>query len=124
MGLYASQAVQEQVAWLLHRRLQGEPVAYLTGRWEFYGIDLEINSMVLVPRVDTEILAQEAIRLLEARPARVLDLCCGSGTTLVAAERLGRAWTGGDISRGALECALERLSSIGCPGERITFHNR
>lgn len=69
-------------------------------------------------------LLERIVSALSAPREAVADLCCGSGTTLVAAERLGRAWTGGDISRGALECALERLSSIGCPGERITFHNR
>lgn len=59
-------------------------------------------------------LLERIVSALSAPGEAVADLCCGSGTTLVAAERLGRAWTGGDISLGALECALERLSGAGC----------
>lgn len=66
---------------LLERRLAGEPVAYIIGEWEFYGLSLDMDRNVLIPRMDTELLAERAI--LRARAAgegaRVLDLCAGSG---------------------------------------------
>lgn len=64
-------------------------------------------------------LLERIVSALSAPGEAVADLCCGSGTTLVAAERLGRTWAGGDISRGAFECALERLAEAGCRRESI-----
>ena len=66
---------------MVERRLGGEPVAYIVGEWEFYGLPLTINETVLIPRVDTEVLAGEAIRLVKQRDGktRMLDLCAGSG---------------------------------------------
>ena len=67
---------------MLDRRLGGEPVAYIVGEWEFYGLPLTVNETVLIPRIDTEILAGEAIKLMKQRTdnkARLLDLCAGSG---------------------------------------------
>ena len=72
---------------LIRRRLAGEPVAYLIGEWEFYGIPLDISRDVLVPRSDTEVLASLAIDLLQkaGEGARLLDLCAGSGCVGLAA---------------------------------------
>ena len=66
---------------MTRRRLEGEPVAYIVGEWEFYGIPIKVNENVLIPRIDTELLAGEAIRLLKSRggAGKVLDLCSGSG---------------------------------------------
>ncbi|MCL2819445.1 MAG: peptide chain release factor N(5)-glutamine methyltransferase [Oscillospiraceae bacterium] len=71
----------------LERRLKGEPLAYVLGEWEFYSLTLIINSSVLIPRVDTEILARETINLLKRKvwQTRLLDLCCGSGCIGLAA---------------------------------------
>ena len=81
LALYASDPVEERVRALLERRLAGEPVAYIIGEWEFYGLSLDMDRNVLIPRMDTELLAERAI--LRARAAgegaRVLDLCAGSG---------------------------------------------
>jgi len=65
----------------LKRRLDGEPIAYVLGEWEFYGIPIIVNEHVLIPRIDTEVLAREAIGLLNRKvwQTRALDLCCGSG---------------------------------------------
>ena len=81
MTLYASDQVEEKLKELLDRRLAGEPVAYIIGEWEFYGLPLEISPDVLIPRMDTELLAERAILLARAagEGARVLDLCAGSG---------------------------------------------
>ena len=81
MTLYTSVDTEKRMEELIQRRLAGEPVAYIIGEWEFYGLPLDISRDVLVPRVDTEVLAERAI--LKARAAgagaRVLDLCAGSG---------------------------------------------
>ena len=81
MVLYAPDPVEEKLAALVERRLAGEPVAYLIGEWEFYGLTLEVTPDVLIPRMDTEVLAERAILLARAagEGARVLDLCAGSG---------------------------------------------
>ena len=81
MVLYAPDPVEEKLAALVERRLAGEPVAYLIGEWEFYGLPLDITPDVLIPRLDTEVLAERAILLARAagEGARVLDLCAGSG---------------------------------------------
>ncbi len=78
--LYAGTEYEEKVEALIRRRLKGEPVAYITGEWEFYGIPLKVTKDVLIPRADTEALVSTAIELLKGREeARVLDLCSGSG---------------------------------------------
>ena len=81
MALYASDPVEAKTAQLLERRLAGEPVAYIIGEWEFYGLPLDVTPDVLIPRMDTEVLAEQAILLARAagEGARVLDLCAGSG---------------------------------------------
>ncbi len=78
--LYASPEVEQAAGELCARHLAGEPVAYLVGEWEFYGLGLDISPAVLIPRPDTEVLAREVIRELDnGEDCRVLDLCAGSG---------------------------------------------
>lgn len=86
LNMYVSSDFEAYVMDLLNRRAQGEPAAYLTEEWEFYGIPLKINKNVLIPRNDTELLAEKAIELLRLKdePVRVLDLCCGSGCIGIA----------------------------------------
>ena len=80
LRLYPGEEFSLRAGELLRRRLEGEPAAYLVGRWEFYGLELEINPNVLIPRSDTEVVTAAAIGFLRERPdARVLDLCTGSG---------------------------------------------
>jgi release factor glutamine methyltransferase len=74
----------------VQRRAQGEPLAYITGHKEFYGLDLLVNAHVLVPRPDTETLVDWALEVLATidaappLPARVLDLGTGSGAIALA----------------------------------------
>lgn len=80
LPLYASEGVEGRFRELLKRRLKGEPVAYLIGEWEFYGLTLDVCRDVLIPRPDTETLVERGILFLRDREeARVLDLCAGSG---------------------------------------------
>ena len=78
--LYVTPEVEKETYRLCDRLLAGEPVAYLVGEWEFYGLPLDISPAVLIPRPDTEVLCEQVIReLQEAGECRVLDLCSGSG---------------------------------------------
>ncbi len=81
MRLYTNDEMGSKVQALLQRRLEGEPLAYLIGEWEFYGLPILINESVLIPRIDTEVLVETALGYLrDKKPdARVLDLCAGSG---------------------------------------------
>ena len=81
-GLYVSQEVENRVWELVERHLDGEPVAYIIGEWDFYGLTLDVSRDTLIPRPDTEVLAKQAIRYLrtlEKQHCRALDLCAGCG---------------------------------------------
>ena len=81
LKLYAAEGLEEQVGTWVQRRIAGEPVAYITGTWEFFDTELTITPDVLIPRADTEVLARAAVELFKGRNThpRILDLCCGSG---------------------------------------------
>lgn len=104
---------------LLARRLGGEPVAYLTGGREFFGLHFAITTAVLIPRPETEILVEAALARIPAEePSRVLDLGTGSGCVAIAiARRLPRAEvTAVDASEGALAVARNNANRILGPG--------
>lgn len=113
LPLYVPAAVEARMAQLLDRRLRGEPVAYLIGEWEFYGLPLDISRDVLIPRADTEVLAERAIVLAQAagEGARVLDLCAGSGCIglAVAANVPACRVVLADISEGALRLCKQNV---------------
>ena len=89
-SLYTGENIEEQVQWMLSLRQKGEPLAYIIGEWDFCGITLEINPMVLIPRTDTEVLAQKAIEyaIVGGEESRVLDMCTGSGCIGIACAAL------------------------------------
>ena len=113
LPLYAPNEVQERLEELLSRRRTGEPVAYLVGEWEFYGLTLTITPQVLIPRPDTELLVDRAVELIEevGPGARVLDLCTGSGCIglAVAARVPGARAVLLDASPEALAVAKENI---------------
>ena len=88
---------------LIERRLSGEPLQYVLGEWEFYGLPFYVDETVLIPRPDTERLVETALLLLSEDRREVLDLCCGSGCIGIALAALGGAHvTAADISADAL----------------------
>lgn len=68
----------------VRRRASREPVQYITGKQEFWSLEFEVNSAVLIPRPETELLVERAIELIGDYPAVVLDLGTGSGAVAVA----------------------------------------
>ena len=107
LALYSSNECEQRVKDLIERRLNGEPMAYITGEWEFFGLPLEVTPDVLIPRSDTEVLVETALRALVGRKmdARILDLCSGSGCIgcALAHELPAARVVQVDISDAALE---------------------
>ena len=111
--LYAQDDVSEKPEARVRRLAGGEPLAYVLGEWDFYGLTLMVTPNVLIPRDDTCAVAEIAIRqalFLEAAP-RILDLCTGSGCIgLAIANRVKDAKvTLGDLSREALTVAKKNV---------------
>jgi release factor glutamine methyltransferase len=93
---------------LVSRRLSGEPVAYITGHREFFGLDFYVDARVLIPRPETELLVEKALTLARERPiANIADIGTGSGAIAVSlALNLTRAKVfATDVSAPALEVA-------------------
>jgi release factor glutamine methyltransferase len=108
LGLYRS---------LIERRRRGEPVAYILGRREFFGLDFVVDRRALVPRPDTEALVEVALERTRPRSqyGRALDLCTGSGCVAVAFAKARPTWrvTATDISNDALALAWENARRVG-----------
>jgi len=107
----------------VERRLHGEPLAYIINSREFYGLDFFVDSRVLVPRPETELLVEEAIRFCNERPAAVLaDIGTGSGAIAVSlAVHLPEVKIyATDISPQALEVAMFNARKHGVEN-RLTF---
>jgi release factor glutamine methyltransferase len=107
---------------LVRRRLAGEPVAYLTGRREFWSLDLEVTPDVLVPRPETELVVERALAAIAGceRPS-VLDLGTGSGAiaAAVARERPDADVTATDTSASALAVAARNAARLALPNLRV-----
>ena len=113
MDMYASQAVCDRMEEAIKRVVEGEPVAYVLGQWDFYGMTLHVDRNVLIPRDDTCAVTEMAIKralFLDASP-RILDLCTGSGCIgLAIAHRVKDARvTLADISKDALAVAKRNI---------------
>ncbi len=117
MSLYASGELERRVDELVQRRLEGEPVAYIVGEWEFYGLPLDVSREVLIPRNDTEVLARLAIEKAQAagEGARVLDLCAGTGCVglAIAANAPQSRVVLADLSEGALRLCKQNVRRNG-----------
>lgn len=111
---YACETVCEAMESAVQRILSGEPLAYVLGEWEFYGMTLYVDPNVLIPRDDTCAVTELAIKkalFLEQEP-RILDLCTGSGCIgLAVANRVKDAKvTLADISKEALAVARKNVT--------------
>ena len=121
-GLYASPELERRVRDLVDRHLAGEPVAYLIGEWEFYGLPLDISREVLIPRPDTEVLAEQAINYLRTQgECRVLDLCAGSGCVglAIASQVPQTRVVLGEWSDGALKICRQNIRRNGLSGRVV-----
>jgi release factor glutamine methyltransferase len=104
------------------RRGAGEPVAYITGRREFYGLELHVTPAVLIPRPETELLVDLALARIPAAAERhVLDLGTGSGCIAlsIAHARFRSRITAIDSAPGALAVARENAQALGI--ENVAF---
>ncbi len=112
--LYASEEIEAKLDFAVARAMAGEPLAYILGRWEFYGLPLYVDKNVLIPRDDTCAVAELAIQKAREMEngARILDLCTGSGCIgLAIASRVkGARVTLADISKEALAVAKKNVT--------------
>src|SRR5262245_7870446 len=103
---------------MIRRRASGEPLQYITGHQEFFGLDFEVTPDVLIPRPETELIVEETIRLVQqgkiAKPV-IIDIGAGSGCIAVAlARELGDARViASDLSQAALRVARRNAARNG-----------
>ncbi len=120
---YASEDVCREMEAAVSRVLAGEPLAYVLGEWDFYGMTLQVNKNVLIPRDDTCAVTALAIKkalFLEESP-RILDLCTGSGCIglAIAARVKDAKVTLADLSKDAIAVAKKNISAQKLSG-RVT----
>lgn len=110
----------QQLISMANERLEGKPVQYIIGKAPFMNIELEVNSHVLIPRRDTEILALEALERMH-RTSNVLDLCTGSGAVALALKynMPSAKVTATDINQDALHIAKENAERLALS---VTFY--
>lgn len=107
--------IQREFHALIQRRLNGEPIAYILGSREFYGLNLAVTSATLIPRPDTEILVDIALEKIPAnQAAQILDLGTGTGAIAlaIAQQRPQAQVTGVDASKPALEVAISNSQQL------------
>jgi release factor glutamine methyltransferase len=107
---------EEALKRALERRWQGEPVAYITGHREFYGLDFSVDRNVLIPRPESELLVARAIEIVKNRKiTQIADIGTGSGAIAisVAASLPGVTVYATDISTEALEVAAKNCERHG-----------
>ncbi len=107
---------QQTLEGLIHRRLSGEPVAYIVGAREFFGLNFKVTPDVLVPRPDTEVVVEWALEVISRAPTPdVLDLGTGSGAIGLAIKhsRPQAEVTLVDASQAALDVACSNAALLG-----------
>src|SRR5882724_9418143 len=114
-----SEAELEKIRPLVRRRGQHEPVQYVLGETDFFGLHLKTDRRALIPRPETEQLLELITTRLTAPPARVLDLGTGSGAIALALAKQYplAAVTAVDTSEDALALARENAEATGLAGQ-------
>ena len=100
---------------LLNRRLNGEPIAYILGAREFYGLNLKVTADTLIPRADTETLVEAALaKISPQEKSQILDLGTGTGAIAlaIAKHRPQALVTAVDASQAALDIAIENAQNL------------
>ncbi|MDE6733143.1 MAG: peptide chain release factor N(5)-glutamine methyltransferase, partial [Oscillospiraceae bacterium] len=90
-GREVGENISREISSLVERRLRGEPLQYLVGEWEFYGLPFKVGEGVLIPRQDTETLVELALDFLKGRDIkarRTVDLCSGTGCIGITLAKL------------------------------------
>jgi len=107
----------------LERLQKGEPLQYVIGQWDFMGLTFRTDSRALIPRPETELLAEEALKFIgnASKPVKVLDLCTGTGCIALAIASLAEsvAVTAVDISPLAVSLARENALQLALPPARV-----
>ena len=115
---------QEKIDGLVKLRLSGTPLAHIIGEWDFYGLTFEVTTNTLIPRSDTECIAEEGIKILEnSEKARLLDLCCGTGCIGVAILKHvsdGVTALFGDVSDIAIRVTKNNIMKHGITARALT----
>jgi release factor glutamine methyltransferase len=107
---------------LLQRRLRGEPLAHIVGEREFWSLRLTVTPDTLIPRQETELLVEEALKLIpQHEPWQILDMGTGSGAIALALalERPGTRITATDLSAEALAVAMHNAQRLGLTNVRF-----
>jgi release factor glutamine methyltransferase len=109
---------------LLKRRLAHEPVAYILGEWEFFSLPVYIEPPILVPRPETEHLVEAVLDFVGNRPARVLELCTGSGCIAAAVAKNAAACqvVATDINPRAIALARRNVERHGLQDRISLYH--
>ena len=120
--IYLDDATVDYAHLLCDRCLDGEPLAYILGEWDFYGLTFAVSPSVLIPRPETERLCELVIARARDRVSpRILDLCCGTGCIGIAAahEVEDARVTAVDKFDGAVQTTRENVRRLGVQG-RVT----
>ena len=110
---------KEKAEKIVNERITGRPLWYCVGNTEFYGYTVKVDERVLIPRPETELLVEQALKSID-KDKTVLDLCTGSGAIAIAIQKTsGALVTASDISEDALTLARENASSNGAEIEFV-----
>ena len=113
----------EETENIIARRKNGEPLAYILGNTDFFGLDLYVDNGCLTPRADTEVIVEKALVLLKDNEADVLDICTGSGCIALAIAANSKARVHAiDISEKALEVAKKNAQKCSL-SDKVTIEN-
>jgi len=106
-NLNISDQILKKYYFAINRRLKKEPIAYITGKKEFWSIDFSINKSTLVPRPETELLVFEVLKFFKNKKINILDIGTGSGCILLSIlkELNTSCGVGIDVSKAAIETA-------------------